>query len=75
MWQALEGYFQLILGNPYQIKDIPGRKTDRRDSHWIAQLLAHGLIRPGFVPPLQTRQLRDWTRYRVKLSEEIPWPR
>jgi transposase len=70
VWQALEGHFQLILGNPYQIKNIPGRKADRRDSQWIAQLLAHGLIRPSFVPPPQTRQLRDWTRYRVKLSEE-----
>jgi len=70
VWQALEGHFTLILGNPYQIKNIPGRKTDRRDSQWIAQLLAHGLIRPSFVPPPATRQLRDWTRYRVKLSEE-----
>lgn len=70
VWQALEGHFSLILGNPFQIKNIPGEKTDRRDSQWIAELLAHGLIRPSFVPPPATRQLRDWTRYRVKLSEE-----
>jgi transposase len=70
VWQALEGSFHLILANPYQIKSIPGRKTDVRDSQWIAELLAHGLIQPSFVPPRATRELRDLTRYRVKLTEE-----
>ena len=49
---------------------MPGRKTDARDSQWIAELLAHGLIRRSFVPPRDTRNLRDLTRYRVKLVEE-----
>jgi len=70
VWQALEGSFALILANPYQVKGVPGRKTDARDSQWIAELLAHGLIRPSFVPPRATRDLRDLTRYRVKLTEE-----
>jgi transposase len=70
VWQALEGSFELILANPYQVKGVPGRKTDARDSQWIAELLAHGLIRPSFVPPRETRALRDLTRYRVKLTEE-----
>lgn len=70
VWQALEGHFQLILANPYQVKNLPGRKTDARDSQWLAELLAHGLIRPSFVPPRPTRDLRDLTRYRVKLTEE-----
>ena len=70
VWQALEGNFDLTLANPYQIKTIPGRKTDARDSQWIAELLAHGLIRRSFVPPRETRNLRDLTRYRVKLVEE-----
>jgi len=70
VWQALEGNFELTLANPYQIKTMPGRKTDARDSQWIAELLAHGLIRPSFVPPRETRNLRDLTRYRVKLVEE-----
>jgi transposase len=70
VWQALEGRFELILANPYQVKNIPGRKTDARDSQWLAELLAHGLIRPSFVPPRETRDLRDLTRYRVKLVEE-----
>jgi len=70
VWQALEGHFQLILANPQQVKNIPGQKTDARDSQWLAELLAHGLIRPSFVPPRPTRELRDLTRYRVKLTEE-----
>lgn len=70
VWQALEGHFQLLLANPYQVKNIPGQKTDARDSQWLAELLAHGLIRPSFVPSRETRDLRDLTRYRVKLTEE-----
>ena len=70
VWQALEGNFELTLANPYQIKSMPGRKTDARDSQRIAELLAHGLIRRSFVPPRETRNLRDLTRYRVKLVEE-----
>ena len=70
VWQALDGSFELILANPFQVKTIPGRKTDARDSQWLAGLLAHGLIRPSFVPPRDTRDLRDLTRYRVKLVEE-----
>ena len=42
VWQTLEGNFDLILANPYQMKTIPGRMTDARDSQWIAELLAHG---------------------------------
>jgi transposase len=59
-----------VLANPYQIKNIPWQKTDRRDSEWIADLLAHGLIRPSFVPAPEIRQLRELTRYRVQLSGE-----
>jgi len=70
VWKALEGHFTLILANPYQVKNIPGRKTDARDSQWLAELLAHGLIKPSFVPPAETRELRDLTRYRGKLTEE-----
>lgn len=40
VWQALEGNFDVTLANPYQIKTVPGRKTDARDSQWIAELLA-----------------------------------
>jgi transposase len=61
VWSALEGHVELILANPFQVKQIPGRKTDARDAQWIAELLAHGLIRPSFVPPVETRNLRDLT--------------
>jgi transposase len=70
VWQALEGHFELILANPFQVKTVPGKKTDAADSQWLAELLAHGLIKPSFVPPAATRELRDLTRYRVKLTEE-----
>lgn len=70
VWQALESNFELILANPYQVKNIPGKKTDARDSQWLAELLAHGLIQPSFVPSAETRELRDLARYRVKLVEE-----
>ena len=70
VWDTLQGHVQLILANPYQVKNIPSQKTDARDSQWLAELLAHGLIRPSFVPPRATRELRDLTRYRVKLTEE-----
>jgi transposase len=52
------------------VKAIPGRKTDRRDSAWLAQLLQHGLLQSSFVPPQAIRELRDLTRYRVTLAQE-----
>lgn len=70
VWNALEKHFPLILANPYQVKSIPHEKTDPKDAEWIADLLAHGLIRPSFVPPRQIRELRDLTRYRVKLVHD-----
>jgi transposase len=50
---------------------VPGRKTDQKDSEWIAELLQHGLLRASFVPPTPTRELRDLTRYRASLAQEI----
>lgn len=70
VWNALEKHFPLILANPYQVKSIPTEKTDPRDAEWIADLLAHGLIRPSLVPPREIRELRDLTRHRVKLVHD-----
>lgn len=70
VWNVLEKTLSLVLANPFQVKNIPGRKTDRNDSEWLADLLAHGLIRPSFVPAPEIRDLRDLTRYRVKLTGE-----
>jgi transposase len=70
VWNALEKHFPLILANPYQVKSIPTEKADPRDAEWIADLLAHGLIRPSLVPPREIRELRDLTRHRVKLVHD-----
>lgn len=70
VWNVLERSLPMVLANPYQVKNIPSRKTDRRDSEWIADLLAHDLIRPSFVPPAEIRHLRELTRYRVQLTGE-----
>jgi len=71
VWNILEGQLeQVLLVNAQHIKAVPGRKTDQRDSEWIADLLQHGLLRGSFVPPRPTRELRDLTRYRVSLAEE-----
>ncbi len=51
------------------IKNVPGRKTDVKDSEWIADLLRHGLIHKSYVPPKDLRELRDLLRYRVKLVQ------
>jgi transposase len=54
------------LLNAQHIKTVPGRKTDVKDCQWICRLVAHGLVRPSFVPPRDIRQLRDLTRYRTE---------
>jgi transposase len=70
IWNLLEGALQLILVNAEHIKAVPGRKTDVKDSEWIAQLLQHGLLRPSFVPDKPIRQLRDLTRQRTQLTRQ-----
>jgi transposase len=70
VFNILESRFEVILVNAHHIKQVPGRKTDVRDSEWIAQLLQHGLLRPSFIPPRPTRELRDLTRQRTQLINE-----
>lgn len=70
VYYILEGDFELLLVNPTHMKNVPGRKTDATDAAWIAELLAHGLLRASFVPPKPIRELRDLTRYRKALTEE-----
>ena len=69
--QVLEGQFTLVLANARHIRNIPGRKSDVNDATWIADLLAHGLIRGSFVPPVPVQELRDLTRTRKQLVREI----
>jgi transposase len=61
VWNLLEGQFEVLLVNAQHIKAVPGRKTDQKDSEWIADLLRHGLLRASFVPPTPIRELRDLT--------------
>nr|WP_246363026.1 IS110 family transposase [Paenibacillus alba] len=61
VWNVLEGEFTLVLGYAKKIKYVPGRKTDVKDSTWIAGLLRCWLIEPSFVPPVDIRDLRDLT--------------
>jgi transposase len=70
VYYALEGSFETWLLNAQHLKNVPGRKTDVADSAWIARLVAHGLVRPSFVPPKEIRELRDLTRYRKSMIEE-----
>lgn len=70
VWHILEGEFQLVLGNAMHIKNVPGRKTDVNDAMWIADLLAHGLIRASFVPETPIQELRSLTRTRKQLVRE-----
>jgi transposase len=68
---VLEGDFTLVLANAMHIRNVPGRKSDMNDAAWIADLLAHGLIRSSFVPPAPIQELRDLTRTRKQLVGEI----
>ena len=71
VWHILDdGDFQLILANASHVKNVPGRKTDVNDATWLADLLAHGLIRASFVPDSQTQELRTLLRTRKQLVRE-----
>jgi transposase len=64
VFQALEDRFECWLLNAHHLRNVPGRKTDVKDSEWICRLVQHGLVRPSFVPPPEIRRLRDLTRLR-----------
>ena len=70
VWNILEGQFTLVLANAQHVKNVPGRKTDTKDSEWLAELLQHGLLAGSFVPPRLIRDLRDLTRTRAALTQE-----
>src|SRR5215208_7184486 len=70
IWNLFEGVFELLLVNAEHIKAVPGRKTDVKDSQWIAELLQHGLLKASFVPDKPIRQLRDLARQRVQLVRQ-----
>jgi transposase len=71
VWHVLsDGPFQLVLANAAHVKNVPGRKTDVNDATWLAELLAHGLIRASFVPPAEIQELRGLLRTRKQLVRE-----
>lgn len=72
VWHVLEGAgYELLLANAGHIRNVPGRKSDVNDATWIADLLAHGLIRGSLVPPVPIQDLRDLTRTRKQLTREV----
>jgi transposase len=71
VWHILsDDNFELLLANAAHIKNVPGRKTDVKDADWVSDLLAHGLIRPSFVPDSQTQEMRTLMRTRKQLVRE-----
>ncbi len=70
VFNLFEGNFELLVVNAQHIKAVPGRKTDTKDAEWIADLLQPGLLKASFIPSRSQRELRDLTRYRVKLTQE-----
>lgn len=71
VYHLLSERVEVILANAAQVKNVPGRKSDVSDAAWLADLLAHGLVRPSFVPPPDIQELRDLTRTRRQFVREI----
>jgi transposase len=67
LYNLLEDGHIIILVNAHHMKSVPGRKTDVKDSEWIADLLRHGLLKASFLPPKPFRDVRDLMRYRKSL--------
>lgn len=71
VWAVLAGQVELVLANAHEVRNVPGRKTDMNDAMWLADLIAHGLVRASFVPPEPIADLRDLTRTRKQLTREV----
>lgn len=70
VYNLLEDNVTVLLVNAQHVKHVPGRKTDVKDAEWLADLLAHGLLKASFIPAPPQRELRDLTRYRSTLVQE-----
>jgi transposase len=70
VFNILEEDFEILLVNARHVRNVPGHKTDKKDSKWIAKLLLSGLLKASFVPPRDIRDLRDLFRYRRKLTAQ-----
>ncbi len=69
VFNILENSCNICLAHPKYVKAIRGKKTDKKDAQWIADLFKHDLVASSFIPPLKIRQLRDLFRYRMKLTQ------
>src|SRR5438874_1806430 len=70
VYNVLEGTVKIILANPMHVKELRGKKTDSKDSRWLAGLLRHGLVEGSCIPPRDIRELRDLTRRRRTLMSD-----
>src|SRR5919202_336017 len=70
IYNILEGRFELFVVNAQAIKRMPGRKTDMTDAEWIATLMQHGLLQRSFIPDRLQSELRELSRYRLRLLQE-----
>lgn len=68
IFNVFEGNFDVILVNARHVKNVPGRKTDVKDSEWLCKLLKCGLLKKSFIPPTDIRRLRELVRYRQTLT-------
>ncbi len=71
VFNVLEEDFDIILVNAKHVKNVPGHKTDKKDSIWLSKLLLSGLLKGSFIPPCDIRELRDLVRYKRKVSADI----
>lgn len=67
VFNVLEEDFEILLVNARHVKNVPGHKTDKKDSRWISKLLLSGLLKGSFIPPVDIRNLRDLVRYKKKV--------
>ena len=70
-FNLLEGHIETVMiVNAEDLKRVPGRKTDKKDAVWIAELLQFGLLKPSFIPSQEQREFRDLTRLRTRWTAE-----
>ena len=71
VYNILEQSCNVVLAHPKYVKAIKGKKTDKKDAKWIADIFKHDLVSGSFIPPADIRQLRDLVRYRLKLTNFV----
>lgn len=71
VFNVLGDDFKILLVNARHVKNVPGHKTDKKDSRWLAKLLLSGLLKGSFIPERPIRELRDLTRYKTKLTNQV----